>query len=85
MQTIDIEREIKNFLVTTFLFDRAENLGDDQSLMGNVIDSTGVLKLVRFLQERFGITVEDEDVVPENLDSVKSVVAYVTRKLGSQK
>jgi acyl carrier protein len=84
MQTIDIEREIKSFLATTFLFGRAEDLPDDQSLLGNVIDSTGVLKLVSFLEERFGITVEDEDVVPENLNSVKTVVAYVTRKQGSK-
>ncbi|MHB8754110.1 MAG: acyl carrier protein [Candidatus Acidiferrales bacterium] len=52
--------------------------------MGNVIDSTGVLELVTFLQDRFGITVQDEDVIPENIDSVKNVVAYVKRKLVSK-
>jgi acyl carrier protein len=84
MNPTDIEREIRNFLVTNFLFGRAEALRDSESLLGTVIDSTGSLELVAFLQERFAITVEDEDVVPENLDSVKNVVAYVVRKVGAK-
>jgi acyl carrier protein len=81
MNPIEIERDIRKFLVDNFLFGRAEKLRDDQSLLGTVIDSTGALELVTFLQEHFAINVGDEDVVPENLDSVKSVVAYVTKKL----
>ena len=81
MLAIDIERDIRKFLVDTFLFGRAEDLNRDQSLLRRVIDSTGVLELVVFLQDHFGITVADEDVVPENFDSVKSVVAYVAQKL----
>lgn len=81
MNQSDIERDIRKFLVDNFLFGRAEKLRDDQSLLGTVIDSTGALELVTFLQEHFAITVGDEDVVPENLDSVKSVVAYVAKKL----
>lgn len=81
MHTIDIESEIRSFLVTNFLFGRAEALRDDASLLGGVIDSTGAIELVIFLQDRFAITVEDDEVVPENFDSVKSVVAYVAEKL----
>jgi acyl carrier protein len=81
MQTTDIEREIRSFLITNYLFGRADALRDDQSLLGDVIDSTGAIELVAFLQERFAITVEDEEVVPENFDSLKSVVSYVERKL----
>jgi len=84
MNPADIDREIRNFLVNNFLFGRAEALRDNESLLGTVIDSTGALELVTFLQEHFAITVEDEDVVPENLESVKSVVAYVVRKLDSK-
>ncbi len=80
MQT-DVDREIRKFLIENFLFGRSEELRDDKTLLGNVIDSTGVLELVVFLQERFDITVEDEDIIPENLNSVKDVVAYITRKL----
>jgi len=59
-------------------------LRDSDSLLGNVIDSTGALELVAFLQERFGINVDDEDVIPDNFDSVKSVVRYVVKKRGSE-
>jgi acyl carrier protein len=52
--------------------------------LGTVIDSTGALELVTFLQEHFAIEVGDEDMVPENLDSVKSVVAYVAKKLAEK-
>jgi acyl carrier protein len=77
----DIEREIRRFLADTFLFGRTEDLRDNVSLMGNVIDSTGAIELVAFLQDHFAITVEDTDVTPENFDSVKNIVAYVERKL----
>jgi acyl carrier protein len=82
MQTADIQREIRTFLVDTFLFGRNEELRDDTPLMDKVIDSHGVLELVVFLQERFAIKVEDEDVTTDNLDSVNKAVAYVTSKLG---
>ena len=84
MQATDIEREIRGFLIKTFLFGRDEQLRDSDSLLGNVIDSTGALELVVFLQERFGINVDDEDVIPDNFDSVKSVVRYVVKKRGSE-
>jgi acyl carrier protein len=84
MQTIDIEREIRSFLMEHFLSGRAEKLRDDGSLLGDVIDSVGVLDLVTYLQERFKIMVEDEEVVPGNLDTVNNLVAYVARKLGSE-
>lgn len=81
MQTSDIESQIRNFLIQHFLSGKGGNLGSDGSLLGNVVDSLGVLDLVTFLQDRFNITVEDEDVIPGNLDSVKNLVAFVTRKL----
>jgi len=81
MLTTDIEREVRSFLVDNFLFGRADQLRDDQSLLGNVIDSTGVLELVTFLQNHFVITVEDEEVVADNLDSVRNIVVYVAKKL----
>ena len=84
MQTIDIEREIRSFLVDNFLFGRTEEWRDHVSLLGNVIDSTGAIELVTFLQDRFAITVEDTEVVPENFDTLENVVAYVDRKLCSK-
>ena len=46
-----------------------------------IIDSTGILELVSFIEEDFGIAVEDEELIPENLDSIKNVVAYLERKV----
>lgn len=83
-QTADIEREVRSFLVERFLSGRAGNLRDDGSLLGNVIDSMGVLDLVTYLQDHFSITVEDEDVVPGNLDTVNNLVTFVARKLDTK-
>ena len=80
-RTAEIEREIRSFLVAHFLSGRADNLRDDGSLLGDVVDSLGVLDLVTFLQERFKITVEDEDVVPNNVDTINNLVTFVERKL----
>lgn len=81
IDTMEIERDIRRFLVDSFLYGRAEDLREGDPLLGGIVDSTGTIELVAFLQERFGITVEDDDVVPENLDSLKNVVSYVGRKL----
>ncbi|MFZ0294805.1 MAG: acyl carrier protein [Candidatus Sulfotelmatobacter sp.] len=81
MQTTDIDQEVRTFLTESFLFGRGEALTDDVPLLGNVIDSTGVIELIVFLQERFTITVGDEEVTTDNLGSVKNVVAFVERKL----
>lgn len=78
-----IAREIKDFVVTNFLFgQQGAGLADDQSFLeSGVIDSTGVLELVAFLEERYGIAVADRELLPENLDSVQNVSRFVARKL----
>jgi acyl carrier protein len=81
MQTIDIGHEIRSFLVENFLSGRNEKLSDNEQLLGNVVDSTGVVELVVFLQERFAITVEDEEVTAENLGSLQNAIRFVERKL----
>jgi acyl carrier protein len=84
MQTLDIEQDIRNFLVDNFLFGRAEGLRPDEPLLGNIIDSTGVVQFVMFLQERFAIVVDDDEVTTENLDSLQRAVAFVSNKLGAK-
>jgi acyl carrier protein len=82
MEIRDSVREyiLKNYLFTT----DASSLRDDVSLMQTgVIDSTGVLELIMFLQERFGLEVADEEMLPENLDSVQAITAFVKRKKGN--
>jgi acyl carrier protein len=81
IQATDIEQEIRTFLIENFLPGRSEALTDDVVLLGNVIDSTGVIELIVFIQERFTVAVDDEEVTPDNLGSVKNVVAFVEGKL----
>ena len=83
-QTRDIEQEIRKFLTETFLFGRSEAPSDDAPLLGNVIDSTGVIELIVFVQERFTIAVDDEEVTTDNLGSIKNVVAFIEKKLAAK-
>ncbi len=84
MQTTDIQQDIRDFLVNNFLFQRSEALRDDEPLLGNIIDSTGVLQFVMFLQEHFAITVEDDEVTTDNLDSLQKAATFVGKKLSTK-
>jgi acyl carrier protein len=77
-----IEEKIRSFIQDNFLLgDKNKVIKEDESfLQGGIIDSTGVLELVNFIEETYKIKVEDEELVPENLDSIKNLVAYIHRK-----
>jgi acyl carrier protein len=78
----DMKGKIRTFIVENFLFGQDEGLKDDTSFLdGGIIDSTGILELVNFLEEQFSIKVDDEELVPENLDSIINVVGYLGRKV----
>lgn len=81
--TQTIERDMRQFLADNFILDEGgAGLGVDESLTeSGVLDSMGVLELITFIEERFGFSVPDEDTLPENLDSVSRLVAYVERRL----
>lgn len=73
--------KIKAFIVENFLFGKDDGLEDDTSFLEEgIIDSTGILELVSFLEEEYGIAVEDEELIPENLDSIDNVTKYLERK-----
>jgi acyl carrier protein len=73
---------IRRYIADNFLFDAQTKLADDASLIGaGIIDSTGVMELVSFLENEFGVEVDDRDLVPENLDSVNALTAFVARNL----
>ena len=74
--------EIRQFIVDNFLFGQGgDKLQDDTSFLeAGLIDSTGVLELVAFVSNKYGIVVEDEELVPANFDSVDNLVAYLERK-----
>lgn len=80
--TSDVKQAVREFIETSFLFrEGREGLGEQESLLAaGLIDSTGILELVSFLETEFAITVMDEEIVPENLDSIGQIAAYVDRK-----
>jgi len=80
----DIMRKVKEFFENNFLSLEGDMIiDDDLSFFENgVIDSTGVLELIDFLEENFSIVIEDEEVVPDNLDSFNKIVSFVLRKKG---
>jgi acyl carrier protein len=76
-----IRETIRNFIVENFLFGEPGDFSDGESLLEKgIIDSTGVLELVAFIEETFGMRVADEELVPENLDSISNVMEYISRK-----
>lgn len=74
--------KVRDYIIENFLFGDAEPLADDaMSLLdGGIIDSVGVMELVAFLEQEFGVKVADEELVPENLDSVANLVGFIGRK-----
>ena len=74
--------KIRAFIFENFLFDAEEDVLQNEAsfLEQGIIDSTGVLELVDWLEEEFDMTVEDEELVPENLDSVILLAAFIARK-----
>lgn len=75
---------IRAFIVENFFFGEDKDwLGDETSFLeSGVIDSTGILEIITFIEEKFDIHVEDDEIVPENLDSLKNLAAFLARKNG---
>jgi len=77
--------DIRNFIVENFLFGDGSSLQHETSFMeSGILDSTGVLELVTFLETTFGIKVIDREMVPENLDSVSRAAAFAVRKVSEK-
>jgi acyl carrier protein len=76
------EQNIRNYILENYLFT------DDQSALNNgdsflnkgILDSTGILEVIYFLEDTFGIKIEDEEMIPENLDSINNILAFLKRK-----
>jgi acyl carrier protein len=82
MNRTDLTLEIHKFIVDNFMFGQADGLGYDESLLQRgVIDSTGVLELLAFLEENFKITVNDDEVIPANFETVSGLAIYIQSKL----
>ena len=81
-----VAAQIRKYIQDNLLYGNSAPLGESDSLLeAGIIDSTGAMELVAFLEEEFGIRVDDRDLVPENLDSIAAMDAFVSRKLQEQK
>jgi acyl carrier protein len=77
----DIKQQVRQFVLDNFMMAAAAEIPDDASFMDrHIIDSTGFLELISFLEQTFEIQVTDEEMVPENLDTLNYIERYVTQK-----
>lgn len=78
----DYVGEVRSFVVANYLLGRGDGLSSDDSFLEHgIIDSTGILELVSHLEETYGIEVADDELNPNNFDSINKIAAYLTRKL----
>ena len=76
-----IQQQVRQFIVENFYVSDPAAIADDTLLVTTgVIDSTGMLEVIAFLEESFGIPIADQEMTPENLESIERMAAFVTRK-----
>lgn len=81
---MSLAADLRSFVINNFLLGRQESLNDNDSFLEQgIIDSTGILELVAYLEETYGIEITEAELTPDNLDSINRIVAYLSRKLGS--
>jgi acyl carrier protein len=73
--------EIRSFVIETFLFGNTERLTDTTPLLeSHIVDSTGILEIVMFLEDRYGIRIEDNELTPDNLNSIERIASMLKNK-----
>ena len=78
---MEISQQVREFISSNFYVHDASALADDASLLEHgIIDSTGVLEVITFIEDTFGVTVEDKEMLPENLDSIQRISSFISRK-----
>jgi acyl carrier protein len=79
-----LETQIRSYILESFLYtsDVSKLRNDDSFLEEGILDSTGILELLMFVEETFGVQVDDEEVIPENFDSVDRLMRYILQKTG---
>jgi len=82
----DIKATVRQYILDNFLMgDTGTPFGDEQSFLDHhIIDSTGFIELVTFLETNYSVQIKDEEMVPENLDSLANIDRYISRKLASK-
>lgn len=82
MQDMEVKEQIKQYIAENFLFSsNGFDMDDDESFLeAGVVDSLGVVELVTFVEETYNFEVPDDDIVPDNFDSVDNLAAYISRR-----
>jgi len=80
--TIDPRATLRTLILEDYLFTDDESaLTDDMSFLNEgILDSMGILEIIMFLEERFQVTVAEDEMVPQNLDSINNLLGYIERK-----
>jgi acyl carrier protein len=82
----EVRTRVHQFIRKNFLFDEKTPLGDDQSLLGSgVVDSTGILELISFLEETCRVKFEDSELVADNFDTIARISGFIMAKLSREK
>lgn len=81
---MDITNKVRAYILENFLFSEDQSLlkDNDSFIDTGIIDSTGIIEVIMFLEETFGIQVKTEEMLPENLDSVTRITTFVNHKIG---
>ncbi len=80
-----VQEEIRNYVIDHILFGDGEKLRDDVSFQETgILDSTGFLELITFVEEQFGVEIADDELVPEHFDTLRAVSAFVEQKRASR-
>lgn len=80
---MELKEKVRQFIISNFYVADPKALADDASLLdAGIVDSTGVLEIITFIESEFGLTVEDQEMLPENLDAVNNIVKFVQKKQG---
>jgi len=79
---MNLSNDIREYIIDNFLFGEPGNLSDDTSFMeGGIVDSTGILEIVGYIEEKYGITIVDAELIPENFNSINNISKFLERKL----
>jgi len=79
---MNLSNDIREYIIDNFLFGEPGNLSDDTSFMeGGIVDSTGILEIVGYIEEKYGISIGDAELIPENFNSINNISKFLERKL----
>jgi acyl carrier protein len=78
---MELKKQVRDFVTANFYIADPESLEDRTSLLDHgIIDSTGVLEVIMYIETTFSVAVDDSEMLPENLDSIERIAAFVARK-----